>query len=392
VTIVCALPGPSPRVARGSQRSRARGFALIYITAVVLVLLLFGSLAVDFGRVQVAKTRLRAAIDSAARFGVQAVPAGAQAVLDRCNQVGGDNLVDGQNITFSASDVVLGNWNPQSNVFSANGAPTNAVRVSKTLNISLLFGGIIQMSSCPIRASAVVSSIPMGIIGLNQIDFKNNTYVASYNSSVRLNPSQGNANANAWLGSNGSVGEQNNGDIHGACVVGPSGSVDPSWKPTAGTVHLTSPIPTPVEPAWNPTGGNPTGVPQSGTYTVNAVTSLPAGTYWLSGLTVNNHLNFTGPATLIVNGNIDINSQVNPYGSLPGNLTVYQIGPSRSFTAGGQFTGKIVAPRSDFTTGNSGNNFRFYGVCVFNSITVKNNSQFYQDESIAASVSAGLVQ
>src|ERR1700674_3830188 len=54
------------RYRRGSDRSSEKGFALIYLSIVLTVLLLFTGLAVDSGRAYVVKGQLTKAVDGAA--------------------------------------------------------------------------------------------------------------------------------------------------------------------------------------------------------------------------------------------------------------------------------------------------------------------------------------
>src|ERR1700674_1693267 len=54
------------RYRRGSDRSSEKGFALIYLSIVLTVLLLFTGLAVDSGRAYVVKAQLTKAVDGAA--------------------------------------------------------------------------------------------------------------------------------------------------------------------------------------------------------------------------------------------------------------------------------------------------------------------------------------
>ena len=57
-------------------RPASAGMALVYGIVMVTVLLAFASLAVDLGRVQLAKTELRQAADAAARYAVTGIDDG----------------------------------------------------------------------------------------------------------------------------------------------------------------------------------------------------------------------------------------------------------------------------------------------------------------------------
>ncbi len=92
------------------HRSHRRGVATIYAIVIMTVLLGIASLAVDFGRVQVAKAELQRAADAAARYGVVALsddrfsnPVGLarQWAKDAAN----DNLVDGRPLVLKNQDI-----------------------------------------------------------------------------------------------------------------------------------------------------------------------------------------------------------------------------------------------------------------------------------------------
>jgi hypothetical protein len=366
--------------------SSRRGVAMLYVVIFMTALVGIASFAVDYSRVQLAKTQLRTATDAAARYSVKWISGGQATTLQMANAAASDNAVNGSTLTINSADLVLGNWNTATRKFTANGVPKNAVKIHSVVAVPLLFGGVIGIRSCNIHADAIGSCIPAGFIGFTAVDFKNNTYVASYDSSVKTNPSKGNSNDNATLASNGSIGAQNNGDLHGDAFIGAGGTIASGWTITGKTETLTAPIPMPADPAWNPTG-NPGGVPAA--FTVNAVTTVPGGTYWFTSLTVNNALKLAGPAVLYVNGNIDIGANITTYNSIPSNLTIYQLGTGRTFTIGGQIVAKVIAPGSDFVTKN---NFNYDGSGMFNSITVKNNGEFYFDEQIGSAIGVTLVQ
>ena len=360
--------------------------SMLYVIIVMVVSFAFASLAMDYGRVQLAKTELRTAVDSAARHGVQWVSGGKTTALPAVNSAAADNTVNGSAITFTNAQIDIGSWNYQTRVFTVNGAPRTALRVSNSASIPLALGDQIGMTACTIRASAVAKCVPLSIVGYSGFAFKNNTFVGSYNSSVTLTPTQASASSNATLVSNGYIGEQNNGTVKGDCIVGPSGSVDPGFSISGATQTLTSAVPVLSEPSWNG-GGNPGGVPNN--YTCSSTTTLPGGSYNFTKLTVNAALTFSGPATIYVNGNIDLNAVVNTYQSIPSNLKIYQIGPNRTFDGNQVLRAVIVAPRSKFT---ADNNFKLYGACVFDTITVKNNCDFFYDESIGMVTAIGIVQ
>ena len=120
-----------------------------------------------------------------------------------------------------------------------------------------------------------------------------------------------------------------------------------------GEKNVTEPFAAPESPAWSP-ASNPGGISQNDT--VGSSTTLAGGTYYFTALTINATLQFSGPATLYVNGDIDLNGAIKPTSLKPAELTIYQIG---SHTFGDSKSNNmdivavIIAPDSDFVAKNS---------------------------------------
>jgi uncharacterized membrane protein len=151
-------------------RRRRRGLALVYLAVTITVLVGFCSLAVDFGRVQAAKTELRSAADAAALSGAAGLSNGNAATY--AIATAGQNNVDGTALVLQNADVVTGTWSNGS--FTAGGASPNAVQVTahrtsaRGTAIPLMFAQVIGRSSCDVNATsvAVATSNPAGgIVG-----------------------------------------------------------------------------------------------------------------------------------------------------------------------------------------------------------------------------------
>jgi hypothetical protein len=299
--------------------------------------------------------------------------------------------VNGLTHTFAAGDVQVGSWNEQTRVFTNNGTPRNAVRLSTVAVVPLMLGNVIQKPSVTVRATAVAKVAGRGgMTSLNGFEFKNNGFVGSYDSSLTTTPTEASAGGNVSLATNGNIEFQNNGTINGDLLLGPGGSVDGGWTITGTTTNQNTAIVPPAEPAWAP-AANPGSI-TNGDYTHTGGTLL-GGTYWFTSLTVNAPLTFSGPATVYINGNVTMdanNSPITAYNSRPANLTIYQIGPDRTFTAKNNttITAVVIAPRTAFEAQNK---IDFYGQFVFSSVLLKNTANFFFDES-AAPRSASLVK
>jgi len=386
----------SPRAAGRhgiTLRGKRRGLAMLYVLALLTVIFALASFAVDYGRVQLAKTQLRATTDDAAKWGALAIKSGKNTVLSRCNAAAAENKVDGVTPSYALTDVQLGSWNSATRVFTNEGKPYNAVKLTGTQVVPLMLGSIVQKPSVTIRVTAVARTTSLGgVIGLDGIVFHNNAFIGSYDSSVTTAPTEADANSNAQVYSNALIEGKNNGTIKGDLLYGPSGSTSVSgWTVTGSTTALQSNISMPAIPAWSPTT-NPGGV-TNGNYVHNGG-ALNGGTYWFDSLTINAPLTFNGPATVHVNGNVVVDgnsSDITAYESRPPNLTIYQHGADRTFTTKNSFVAKaiIVAPTSAFEAQNKAD---FYGLIIFKQITLKNTARIFFDETAAIERAAALVQ
>lgn len=383
---------PAATLIKPSRRRRAparRGISMLYVCIVMVVVFAFATLAMDYGRVQLARTQLQTATDSTAKWGVRWVSASnASTLRARCNEVAGQNQVNNEKLVLSNSNIVVGYWNGQTRVFKPNLRPRNAIQISASSTVPLVFGGQGNISSCTVDTTAIATCTPMGIVALSGFSFHVNTFIGSYDSSVTTHPTQGTSSSNAAVVSNGYIGEHNNSVIRGDVYVGPGGSVDPGFSVSGGVGSLPSAATAPAEASWSP-APNPGNVPQSYVHASN--TTLLPGTYWFTSLKNTRALKFSGPATIYVNGNIDAGDDIKAYNNLPANLKIYQIGANRHFnmSGGNEIIAQIVAPRSNFEVSN---NVKFYGTCVFNRITAHNNSEFYYDESSASVANIALVR
>jgi len=380
-----------------------RGIAAAYSILMLIALCGLVSMGVDLGRVQLAKTELRSAADAAARAGVAGLATSVTQARNDAVATAAANNCDGSSVVIDSTfDIDFGNWDSATRTFTVlSGAAqnnANSVRVTahriaaRGTAIPLVFARLVGRNTCDINAVAIAKATfgpGWGFTGLNSVSLKNNTYVVSYNSSVDPTPGLGSASGNALLGSNGPITVGSNDHLWGNVQLGPSGTVG-SLQVTGSTYQYTTPLPAPSTPGWSP-GSNPGGIPQN--YTVNSNTTLPGGTYWFTSLDVDHDLTFSGPATIYVNGNVIIDSDLKAYGNIPSNLMVYQLGANRTFgdskANNVDIVADIEAPGSDFILNN---NLSFYGVALFETITLRNDSQVFIDEAAGMGAVAKQIQ
>jgi Flp pilus assembly protein TadG len=373
-----------------NRRRAQRGVAVVYMLIAMTALFGLVSLAVDYGRAQLVKTELQRAADAAARVGA------ADLAMNLPGSIANDvlsnvrlNHVEKAVLPDNAIDCEVVQWNSATRTYQRNVSPGNAVMVTlhrtaaRGNAVPLLFAGLIGMPTCDVKVSTIVTGTPtppQGFQGLNGVTFKNNVFIGSYDPTVDTAPTEGSAGNEAILGSNAAIDTAMHVQMGGNLILGPAGSVTGSITSSAATQNLSNPIPAPTLPAWNPSA-NPSGVPQS--YTVSSNTVLGGGTYWFTSLTISADLSFSGPATVIVNGNVVLDATLTAYNKLPANLVVYQLGTGRTFGDSGSntidITARVIAPGSDFVAKNNGT---FRGSGVFNTLTLKNNWDMFYDTTL----------
>lgn len=362
------------------------------------MMLAIGSLAVDWGRVQMAKTEMHRAVDAAARGASVYLPGDTTGARAAAISIAAQNYVDGSPLVLQSGDVEFGKWNSTTGVFDTASSTPDAIRITarRTLArgtaIDLPMARALGRSTQDLTFQQVTSYAGnlTGIIGLSSIYADDDFFAASYSSSTTTSPSTSSYRSNSILGSNGNVRSEYDGDLYGTLVLGPSGSrsrldVNGSTSNQSGNLTASS------SPSWSP-AANPGGISQ--TYTVNSNVTLAGGTYYFTSLVINDDLSFSGAATIYVNGNVTFSdyADLRAFGNVPANLKIYVIG-SRTF--GGTYANNVDivadvhAPASDVIFRDT---FRFYGRLIADTITVDDSSEFYYDESFGTSAgSSGTV-
>lgn len=410
------------RCERGS-RFRRRGLSVIYIVLIVILLAGIVSLAVDMGRVRLARSELQTAADAAARAGAQSLPVSSQDAIDRADEAALDNkVIDvdettaghiGQRINTGVSlqddeDVTFGVWNPNTLTFTPitdnNGTTrddrrrANAVRViarrteARGNALPLIFGPVVGAfkSSLQRPATAYVTGGPhnFAFIGIQGIASNGNK--ATVDSMVFGHNGQGGgvaSDATIDLGNGDVYGDARPGKIGlGQLLLGPNATVT-GW--TANLDYSLAPLYPPATVPGNATavtlpGNNkpwtlpPAGITPSNNPNAPVKLKLNANLSKIKSLTV------TGYVELYVTGNVDLkgNSVVNTGNPAnPSKFTLYVIGANTTVDVGGTPTQymHLYAPQSAVTfTGTSD----FFGWIVGKSITFKGTTNLHYDESL----------
>jgi Flp pilus assembly protein TadG len=158
-------------------------YTMIGMTALTGVV----SLAVDYARVQLAKTELQRAADSAVRTAALSMSAGLSDANTKyyAQYVAGLHTVDGSALALTSADVEFGSWNTSTKVFTvrASSSGSNALRITaqrsaaRSNAVPLMWGRLIGKTSCDVTVRAVAM------------------YVPATSTTITINPTQ----ADVWL-------------------------------------------------------------------------------------------------------------------------------------------------------------------------------------------------
>ena len=221
------------------MRRQRPGVSLVYTTALMVVLIGFLSLAVDVGRVQLARMELRTAADGAAFAGAPYLRPDRELAVDKALEILGANKANGEEIPVVADeDVVLGKWRWYSETFEEAPDSTsrvNAMRVTARRDadrgnpINLFFARILGFNSWDVGAPATVmltgGRATLGIVGIDSLSMIGTAETDSYNSSEgAYDPNDHYDNGD--IASNGVISLTGTVDVNGSLHTGPDGDLD----------------------------------------------------------------------------------------------------------------------------------------------------------------------
>lgn len=143
---------------------RKRGVVLLFVAICLMLLVGFVAMAVDVGYLYVIKARLQTTADAAATAAVTQLP-DTDAVLALAQEYAGKNMLSGVHGTVLAgSDVVIGNWDPETQNFTPGLDPLNAVRVitrraeANGNPVQLFFGGALGFNQSDAAATSIAAA------------------------------------------------------------------------------------------------------------------------------------------------------------------------------------------------------------------------------------------
>lgn len=356
----------------------------------MIALLAVCSLAVDFGRVQVAKAELRRAADAAARAGAAGLPDPTETTR-LARTFAQANTADGQAISVvDAQDIEVGTWNAWTRKFTkligADLAGADAVRVTlrRTAQrgnaVPLTFGRLIGISSCDVPAFAVARyswAKGPGVVGIDGVTMKGGDLVNSYDSSKGSYTSQP-SGSDVVVGSNQPI------YMNGSCVVEgdvycPPEPALPGDKVTGDKLNFTDQLK--YDAATLPAGA----YTDHGSVTLNggAVMTLTAGTHVMNDLRMTGGavINVTGAAKLYIRGEfrMDGNSRLSASGDRPQNLEIYVVGSGKVDLARNDLYAVLYAPQSQVEMNGNSN---FFGLMIARTLDMNGNNTIHFDETL----------
>lgn len=348
-------------------RAGRRGATLIWTAVLMSLLILIASLAVDLGRVILVRSELQDAVDAAAREGAAVLPANLATVRNAVIAAAARNSAYGSPVTISPANVQL---------LSVNGGTDNAVRVTASLHVPLLFG-LNRFTSFDVSVAATArrdvgsgSAGGFGLIGLDGMTLTGSSVVDSYDASA--GPYSSTKSDKATLASNHNITLTGSTQVRGSAY-SYGGSISSASKLTGGAHSLDAPLSYPAESATTSSPG--------GNWSTSYGT-LAAGTYFFKSIDLKppQTIATTGPVTIYVSQSVSLKGKVLPYQNKPANLRIVVTSNAAVELSGtAEVYAQIYAPLSDVTfTGNS----TFYGGVVGKTVTFTGNSDIHQDTSL----------
>lgn len=402
--------------------TRRAGLSVVYVVVMLVGLIGFVSLAVDVGRIRLARTELQLATDAAARAGARSLPVSTSFVLDNTvNTAYANTVIDaapdsGRRTNTGVDlddeeDIEFGTWDPGDREFTptprvgrgqderrfANSVHVIGRRTEARDNpIPLIFGPVVGVFSHDIEREAIayITGGPsnFGFVGLDWVS--SNGTGATINSML-----YGDNGTGGGVGSDGDI-NLGNGDVYGdaragadpgdrlsqgprSIVTGWAANLDyrlrdrPEYQPRTTPAGITQVSGPNGSQDWilPPSGISPSNDPD------NPRRLVRRGDVDLRG---NADIRVTGYVELYVEGDFDVqgNHDINTSNPrIPARLKVIVVG-NRDVEIGGNASSymHLFAPQSTVRVYGS-NNMHFYGRIVGRTLSFIGGSNLHYDES-----------
>lgn len=393
-------------IGRAPQSHQRRGLSLIWMALILVVLIGFVAMAIDIGRVRLARTELQVAADAAARAAAWKVKSDIVEAENIAVEVAAANQCRNQPIVLNRiEDIEFGTWNRTTRTFTlltpAEYAQANAVRVTarriaaRSSPIPMTFASVIGVGDMDVSATAIAYvrggyTAYEGIVGIDWAFMNGNPSTDSYNSTIApydpLNPGdKGTILSNGEIELVGTL--RVNGDAHPGIDqtvsqtsnVTVTGSKEPLVEP----LEFNSVDPGPYV-TTNDNADLAGYLDASGNFRLNSNASLTltGGTYYVHDFYINGTATLTiaGPCTFYITGSTTINGTCQNTASQPSNFRLEVVGSGDVMLSGtSAIYGVVYAPDADVVVKGTND---FYGGIVGKTFIGSGTGDIHYDESI----------
>jgi Flp pilus assembly protein TadG len=405
------------------SRPQASRRGAVVPLAALLIVFITGVLAfsVDCGIITLARTQLQAAADGAALAGADALSSDPTTAITAAQSIAQANYAGGRKVSVVvSSDIELGTWDTKTATFTVLSgsarSSANAVRVTCVLSrargngLALFFAPIYGQSTTSVQAQAVArkGSSSCGFIGLNSVTMSGGSYTDSYDTSsgayFRSSAGQqGNVCSNGDITLSGNPTAINGDASPGPGMsVGTSGGASISGSTSAASQLL---VEAAIDSTVASTTNDDSSIPLTSkgrsaynrankAFSMSASDSitLAAGTYYFSSMKLSGGaaLNFSGPVTVYVTGNVDLSGgTVATSGSIPANFKLYVQGSSTKLSGGANMYAVVYAPTSNVSESGSSD---FFGSIIGLTLNDSGSGGLHYDTSLGFSSSNGVAE
>lgn len=404
---------PDPASVRVPRPQRA-GLSAIYCSVLLIALLAFVSLAVDVGRVRLARSEIQTAADAAARAGADSLPISTQSVLRNATEAAaGNSIIDADQDSgartnpglelLTDEDLDFGTWDPDQRTFTlidnAGGTSRDERRGANAIHITgrrtkernsaipLIFAPVINVFSTDITrdATAYISGGPsnFGFIGLNSVNA---------NGAVIDSMLDGQSAVGGGVASDGDI-SLGSSDVFGDARPGEGQDLSGGHTITGWTANLDYALAPKFPSASTPAGTPLFSPPNNGDWVIPPTGSTPSNnpsnprTYRVDGidLTSGRNIRIRGFVRLYVEGDItaDNNNGITNNGDpTPAQLNLIVVG-SGTVALGGRAKqyAQLYAPRSTMTVRSARGSGGYYGWIIGRRLNLQGGARLHYDET-----------
>ena len=153
------------KIWKNNEEHRNRKGAIAVMAAAVMIMIFaFVSFTIDVGYMNLVRTELQNAADSAVLAGTPELSESHAAVKAMAIDVALKNTTGRSAVSLDPSDVVIGNFDHVTKIFTPGGPAANAVQVTTRATKPTFFGSVIGQPDFTLTASAIAMLNPRDIV------------------------------------------------------------------------------------------------------------------------------------------------------------------------------------------------------------------------------------